>query len=148
MKSRLIAVAALLILACLSALGQGTTATLSGTVTNDGSPLPGVTVTISSPNLQGTRTTVTNEAGGYTFPSIPPGMYTVKFEMEGMTAVTETVRVSLASTAKSDADMKLSAVSEAITVTASAPAVLETQEVQTNVTADLIEDLPVQRTLQ
>jgi outer membrane receptor protein involved in Fe transport len=146
--SRLLAVAALLAFASLSAFGQGTTATLSGTVTNDGSPLPGVTVTITSPNLQGTRTTVTNDAGGYTFPSIPPGTYTVKFEMEGLTPVTRDVRVSLATTAKADADLKVSAVTEAITVTASAPAVLETQEVQSNITAETVEELPIQRTLQ
>src|SRR5207253_7176749 len=36
-----------------------TTATLTGTVTTEGKGLPGVTVTVSSPNLQGTRTTVT-----------------------------------------------------------------------------------------
>jgi outer membrane receptor protein involved in Fe transport len=146
--SRFIVVVALLALASFSAFAQGTTATLSGTVTNEGVALPGVTVTISSPNLQGTRTSITNEAGGYTFPSIPPGTYTVKFEMEGLTAVTEEVRVSLASTARRDADMKVSAVSEAITVTASAPAVLETQEVQANLTAETVEELPIARTLQ
>ena len=146
--SRFLVVVALLALASVGAFAQGTTATLSGTVTNEGVPLPGVTVTISSPNLQGTRTTITNDAGGYTFPSIPPGTYTVKFEMEGLSSVTEEVRVSLASTARRDADMKVSAVSEAITVTASAPAVLETQEVQSNLTAETVEELPIPRTLQ
>ena len=146
--SRSLAVVALLLFASLSAFGQGTTATLSGTATHEGAGLPGVTVTISSPNLQGVRTTVTNEAGGYTFPSIPPGQYSVKFEMEGMSAIEQSVRVSLASTARADADLKLSAVTEAITVTASAPAVLETQEVQSNITAEQVEELPIQRTLQ
>ena len=37
------------------ALAQGTTASLTGTVTSGGNPLPGATVTISSPALQGTR---------------------------------------------------------------------------------------------
>jgi len=146
--SRYLAVVALLLVASLSALGQGTTATLSGTVTHQGTGLPGVTVTISSPNLQGVRTTVTNEAGGYTFPSIPPGQYSVKFEMEGMSAIEQSVRVSLASTARADADLRLSAVTDAITVTASAPAVLETQEVQSNITAEAVAELPIQRTLQ
>ncbi|HEX6083792.1 MAG TPA: carboxypeptidase regulatory-like domain-containing protein [Thermoanaerobaculia bacterium] len=147
-SSRYFAVVALLLVASLSALGQGTTSTLSGTVTHEGAGLPGVTVTISSPNLQGVRTTVTNEAGGYTFPSIPPGQYSVRFEMEGMSAIEQSVRVSLASTARADADLKLSAVTEAITVTASAPAVLETQEVQSNITAEAVEELPIPRTLQ
>jgi hypothetical protein len=39
-------------------------------------------------------------------------------------------------------------VAEAITVTASAPAVLETTEVQTNITQQLINDLPIARDLR
>jgi len=146
--SRFFSLVAILLLASVSAFGQGTTATLSGTVTHEGAGLPGVTVTISSPNLQGSRTTVTNEAGGYSFPSIPPGQYDVRIEMEGMQGVEQSVRVSLASTASADAELKLSAVTDAITVTASAPAVLETQEVQANITAEQVEELPIQRTLQ
>ena len=64
--------------------GQGTTGNLVGTVTSDGNGLPGVTVTVSSPALQGTRTAVTGDAGGYNFPALPPGDYTVTFELDGM----------------------------------------------------------------
>jgi outer membrane receptor protein involved in Fe transport len=145
---RVLAVVALLLIANTVLFAQGTTSTLTGTVTTEGSPIPGVTVTISSPNLQGVRTAVTNESGGYTFASIPPGEYTVRFDMEGLQPVNQQVRVTLAATARADADLRVSAVSEAITVTASAPAVLETQEVQTNLSADVIEDLPMGRTLQ
>jgi outer membrane receptor for ferrienterochelin and colicin len=42
----------------------------------------------------------------------------------------------------------MSSLAEAITVTAGAPAVLETSEVQTNIQADLIENLPIGRTVQ
>lgn len=147
--NRFVVLLALLLVASVSAFAQGTTGTLSGTVTHEGAPLPGVTVTITSPNLQGTRTAITNDAGGYTFPSIPPGQYTVQVEMEGMQAVNQSVRVTLVSTTNApDVDLRLSAVTEAITVTASAPAVLETQEVQANLQADLVEELPIQRTLQ
>ncbi|MFZ2490291.1 MAG: carboxypeptidase regulatory-like domain-containing protein [Thermoanaerobaculia bacterium] len=145
---RFLAVLALLLLASTSVFAQGTTATLTGAVTHEGAPLPGVTVTITSPALQGARTAVTNEAGGYAFQSIPPGEYTIRFDMEGMAPVTKTQRLSLASTGRVDAVLRLSAVAEAITVTAAAPAVLETQEVQANMTAEMIEDLPVARTLQ
>ena len=51
-----------------------TTGTIDGTVTDQsGAPLPGVTVEITSPNLQGTRTAVTAADGRYRFPSVPPG---------------------------------------------------------------------------
>src|SRR5712691_11495016 len=142
--NRLWAVLAAVLLIGTSAFAQ-TTSTLTGRVTMDGNPLPGVTVTISSPQMQGTRTAVTDVNGNYNFASIPPGQYTVRFEMESMQAVNKTARVGLGQTARTDSEMRLTAVAEAITVTAAAPAVLETQEIQTNVTQQLVEDLPVGR---
>jgi hypothetical protein len=128
------------------AFGQ-MTAGLTGTVTHASSPLPGVTVTISSPNLQGTRTAYTDVNGNYNFGGLPPGDYTVRFEMASMQTVTRTVKIGLSTTGRQDADIKLSAVAESITVTASAPAVVETTEVQTNLSAKLVESLPTTRTL-
>jgi hypothetical protein len=120
---------------------------LTGTVTHEGAPLPGVTVTATSPALQGTRVTVSNENGNYNFPALPPGEYTVTFEMNGMTTVTRVARVPLGGTARADASLRLTGLAEAITVTAGAPAALETTEVQTNFSAKLIDELPIGRTL-
>src|SRR5581483_6118516 len=142
--NRFLAVLAAILLVGIPAFAQ-TTANLTGTVTLGGNPLPGATVTISSPNLQGTRVAVSDANGNYNSGALPPGDYTVKFDMESMQSVTKTVRIGLATTARADADMKLSAVSEAITVTAGAPAVLETTEVQTNLTQTLINNLPIGR---
>jgi hypothetical protein len=123
-------------------MGQGTTGNLVGTVTADGAALPGVTVTITSPSLQGTRSTVTADTGGYAFPSLPPGDYSVSFELSGMQTVTKKLRVNLAQTSRGDADLRPSALTEAITVTASAPAALETTEVSTNFSSETIAELP------
>ena len=130
-----------------TAFGQ-VNSSLTGRVTMDENPLPGVTVTISSPNLQGVRTTVTDVNGNYNFAAIPPGAYTVRFEMESMQTVTRTAQVGLGQTGRADAEMQLSAMAEAITVTASAPAVLETTEIQSNYTQQLVDDLPIQRNIQ
>jgi hypothetical protein len=138
---------ALLLLLASAGFAQ-TTANLIGNVIHEGQPLPGVTVTISSPSMQGTRTAVTGESGAYFFPGLPPGDYTVTFEMEGMQTVRETRRVSLAQTSRVDAMMRLSAVAEAITVTATAPAVLETTQVARNFTSQIVEKLPVARTIR
>ncbi|HUJ13314.1 MAG TPA: TonB-dependent receptor [Thermoanaerobaculia bacterium] len=124
-----------------------TTANLTGTVTSDATPLPGVTVTITSPNLQGTRTAITDANGNYNFAALPPGEYTVKFEMEGMQAVTRTTRVSLAETARADAALAVSKLTESLTVTAAATPVVETTEIQTNLPQSLVEKLPTNRTL-
>ncbi len=126
----------------------GTTSSLIGTVTTDGKPLPGVTVTVSSPSLQGVRTTVTGDGGGYTFGALPPGLYSVSFELEGMTKVTHKVTLELAKTQHVDAALKPSAVTEAITVTASAPAVLETTQVGANFKQDTVNLLPVARDMR
>jgi len=135
------------LLLAIPLFGQGTTGSLGGTVTTDGKPLPGVTVTIASPVLQGTRTATTGEGGGYRFPAVPPGPYSVTFDLEGMQRVTKQVTVTLASDASADADLKVSSVSEAITVTASAPAVLETTDIARNYTAEQISLLPVRRNI-
>jgi outer membrane receptor for ferrienterochelin and colicin len=135
---------ALLLLASFALFAQ-TTASFTGTVTSEGVGLPGATVTISSPNLQGTRDTVTGEGGGYSFAGLPPGVYTVTFNLEGMQPVTKTVTLSLTTAGRVDADLKVSAVTEAITVTASTPSVMETGQVASSFTSDQVDNLPIQR---
>ena len=129
-------------------LAQGTTGTLVGTVTSGGSPLPGVTVTISSPNMQGTRTAVTSDAGSYHFQSIPPGNYNVRFELEGMQTVNNRVTVGLAQTSRADADLRMEAIGESLTVTAAAPAVVETTQITANFSGQMINELPTGRDIR
>ncbi|HEV8432834.1 MAG TPA: carboxypeptidase regulatory-like domain-containing protein [Thermoanaerobaculia bacterium] len=139
-----------LLLSAVSAFAQGvgTTSSLSGTVTTEGKPLPGVTVTIKSPALQGTRTAITGDGGGYNFPSLPPGTYTINFSLEGMQPVTTRTTLQLAESSHKDVDMHVSTVSEAITVTAAAPAVLETTEVARNFSQKEVQELPVRRNVR
>jgi len=138
--------AALLMLVGVAAQAQ-TRAALTGTVTAGGSAIPGVTVTITSPALQGARVSTTDVNGNYNFGALPPGDYHVRFEMESMQAIDRTVHLGLSETGRADADMKMTAASDTITVTASAP-ILETNEIQANMKQDLVNNLPVQRTLQ
>src|SRR6266496_251406 len=105
-KGRQLLVFVFAVLLATAAFGQGTTGELVGTVTTGGAPLPGVTVTITSPALQGVRTTTTGEGGGYTFPSLPPGGYAITFELAGMQRMTQRQTVQLAATARADAEMK------------------------------------------
>lgn len=139
--------AAVLLLSALAAMAQVTTGNLSGRVVSDGVPLPGVTVSVSSPSLQGVRTAVTDVNGNYLIGALPPGRYQVRFEIEGLETVNRLADVNIASTARADAEMRLAGVTEAITITASAPAVAETTEVQTTVESSLVEELPLGRTL-
>src|SRR6187402_3268273 len=66
-----------------TAAAQGT-ATIRGTVTDaSGGVLPGATVTITNSNTKDVRTAVTDDRGGYAFPSLFNGTYEVKVELEG-----------------------------------------------------------------
>src|SRR5712664_4405363 len=78
-----------------------TTGAINGKVTDaTGGVMPGVTVTIASPSMQGVRTAVTNEEGTYRFPAIPPGDYKITYELAGFsTVLREGIRVGLGFTA-------------------------------------------------
>lgn len=130
------------------AFAQATTSTLAGTITTEGNPLPGATVTVTSPSLLGTRATVTGPNGGYALAALPPGSYSITFELEGMQTINRRAELKLAETGRSDADLKVSAVAESITVTATTPSVLETPQISTHLEAGLIEDLAIGRRIQ
>src|SRR5260370_30567121 len=86
---RFIALGALMILVTATAFAQAPSATLTGTITTGGAPLPGATITVSSPALLGTRTAVTGNNGDYNVPALPTGDYTVKIGLSGMQPVTK-----------------------------------------------------------
>ncbi|HEX2225151.1 MAG TPA: TonB-dependent receptor [Thermoanaerobaculia bacterium] len=141
-------VLAIALLLCTATLvAQSTTGTLVGTVQSDGEPLPGVTVTVTSPALQGSRTAVTGDAGGYQFPALPPGAYTVTFDLEGMRRIEKSAVVSLSQTARADAEMSLTSVADEITVTGSTPTAVETTEIAASFDVETINQLPTGRTI-
>jgi len=81
-----------LILACLcfasSLYAQGTTARLTGTVTDgSGAVVPGATVTLTNEGTKTSLTTTTSDRGRYTFDLIQAGTYTVSAEKEGFKKV-------------------------------------------------------------
>lgn len=123
-------VAVLALLLPLSAFAQTsrTTGAITGTVTDtSGSALPGVTVTITSPNLQGSRTEVTDADGKYTVPALPPGRYRAEYTLSGVQSqVREGINVNAQQSSGVAVTMSL-AVSETVTVTASQIVVDPTQ---------------------
>src|SRR5262245_172044 len=86
--SLFVAVLALCLVASAQAFVQGGGASSTGTINgkvvdSSGAVLPGVTVTASSPSMMGVQTVVTSTEGLYRFPAVPPGTYTVSFELPG-----------------------------------------------------------------
>jgi hypothetical protein len=150
MRWKFISTCAALLLLCGGLVyAQGTqTGLLRGTVTtSDHLSLPGATVTISSPALQGERTTVTESDGTFLFRGLPPGLYTVSFEMSGMQSVSKSVQVPLGQVAVVDTVMGLANVTEAVTVTAAAT-VLTTPTVGANIKHEEVEQLATRRDLE
>ncbi|HVO52325.1 MAG TPA: carboxypeptidase regulatory-like domain-containing protein [Thermoanaerobaculia bacterium] len=155
MKSRWLSTLMVLALAVAGlaanvAYSQGIpTGTLNGTVTDEnGAPLPGVSVTTSSPALQGTRTTVTNVNGDYTFAFLPPGDYSVKMNLSGFQAVTKTAKVSSGQTIAVSAKLSLAGVATVVTVSAQSETVSQGAAATTTYSADTLDKLPVARTIQ
>jgi hypothetical protein len=65
--------------------------TITGRVTDTtGALLPGVTVTVASPQALGVRTAVTDETGGYRVGLLSPGVYSVKYEHPGFNILERT----------------------------------------------------------
>lgn len=120
---------------------------LSGRVTSGEQPLPGVNVTVSSPNLQGTKSAVTSASGDYLFPSLPPGEYSVLFEAAGLQSVKQELKLAAAQSSTLDAEMAATAVTEEIVVTGSLESISQSVQAATTYTKQLIDELPAGRTV-
>jgi hypothetical protein len=122
-----------------------TTGAINGKVTDaTGAVLPGVTVTISSPAMQGTRTDTTREDGAYRFSAIPPGEYKVVYELSGFEKVTrEGLRVGLGFTATVNVELRVASLAESVTVSGQSPVVdVATTKTSTNFDAQQLASLP------
>jgi hypothetical protein len=125
--------------------GAQTTASLTGVVSSGERGVSGVTVTVASAALQGTRSATTGAAGAYLFPSLPPGAYVVTFSAGGLLTLHVEATLRLSQTARVDAAMQPEPVRAEITVNGAPPSVLHSPQVSTNLPLALIERLPVQR---
>jgi hypothetical protein len=150
MVARLTFAAALLALLPAAALAQ--TSAIAGVVKDSsGAVLPGVTVEASSPALiEKVRSAVTDSSGQYKIGSLRPGTYTVTFTLPGFSVVKrENVELTSDFTAPINADLKVGALEETITVSAESP-VVDTQSITTRtvMTRDVMDAIPTGRNIQ
>jgi hypothetical protein len=149
LRSTLLACAGSLLIAA-AVYGQGNTlGTISGKVVDpDGLSIPGVTITVASPALQGMRTTVSSPNGDFILPLLPAGDYTITFELQGFNTVKQTQRVSPGETMSLPAvKLALATVTETVNVVGRIDNFAQTAAVTTSYKADLIQKLPTNRTL-
>ena len=101
-------------------------ASISGTVTHaSGAVLPGATVEASSPALiEKARVVVTDAMGLYRIVDLRPGVYTITFSLQSFTTVKrEAIELPTAFTATVNAELRVGALEETVTVSGASPTV-------------------------
>jgi hypothetical protein len=111
--------------------------------------MPGVTVSIASPALQGgARTAVTDAEGRYRFAALPAGRYQVTFELAGFSTIKREVRLDTGFVATMNEKMTVGGIQESVTVTTESPVVdVRTTAVSTNLGSEALESLPTSRSM-
>src|SRR6195256_4750714 len=116
----------LFVLGCVLMASQAafaqTFAALSGDTRDaSGAVVAGAVVTAVNVATNASRTVMTNEAGDYSFPSLPPGTYALKVEKPGFkTVVRNDIELQVQQAARVDFEMQVGQVTESIEVQSSA----------------------------
>lgn len=125
--------------------GASSTGSISGEVKDgQGGVLPGVTVTATSPAQIGSLTAVTNEAGLYRFPAVPPGEYRLSYELAGFQAsVRDGLRITLGFNAQVNVTLNVATLQETVTVSGESPVIDTTAtRIQTNYDQQMLSSIP------
>src|SRR5262245_19561529 len=125
MKHRVSGIVAALLLWPIVAAAQATgTGTVTGhVVDSSGAALPGVVVTMKSPQALGQFTAVTDAQGIYRIANLPPADYESRSELQGFQTMVKPVAVRVATTLAVDFTLGVGAMSETVNITAETPIV-------------------------
>lgn len=152
LRSSRYAVLAILVLVLSAGLAPAQsreTGVVQGKVMDEaGAPLPGASVTAASPNLMGTRTSVTDPEGRYRFAALPTGTYALEASLQGFTTVKRTgVVVHAGSTVTIDISTAPAKIEMAVSVVGEAPAIDVTDAAlgKTYLTKDFLDNIPTAR---
>ncbi|MGB8951744.1 MAG: TonB-dependent receptor [Candidatus Aminicenantales bacterium] len=115
----------------------------------EGTPLPGVTVTIKGPGIT-LRSLMTDMNGLYRFPALPPGEYTITASLAGFKkSIQEQVSVTLEQTVTLNIKLEMGKIEEEVTVIGESPIVdMSSSKLTTNVKKEYFDSLPKGRSYQ
>jgi outer membrane receptor protein involved in Fe transport len=130
-----------------------TTGSIAGQVIDvNRAAVPGVTVTVTGPNLLGTRTAVSESDGRYNIGNLPPGRYTVTVEETGGFGKYEKtdVEVNLSRTSTLDVQLQPAGAQATVTVTDTSGAAVDVTSTTrgSNVSTEQFSNFPTSRTVQ
>lgn len=128
----------------------GTTGNITGTVTDaNGDALPGVTIVMTSPNLIGTRTAVTDASGKFRAVFLPPGQFEVTATFTGFRTQKANVRVEIDGTANINLRMEVqNSIEDELVVTADLPVIDHSSTTAgANISEDFFTKLPTGRSV-
>jgi len=134
-----------------SALAQETTGGLQGIVKDaTGAVVPGAKVVVTSSTLAGSKEIVTDGSGYYRFANLPPGSYTITVTAKGFkTFKRDDLIIEVGHLPSVDLALEVGAASEIVEVTSAPPLIdVTTNVTQTNVTEDVIANIPHGRSFQ
>jgi hypothetical protein len=124
-----LALTALTALAPVDMHAQGITGSITGTVTDaTGAPIAGATVTITQSSTNAVHKITTSEAGTYTVPQLPTGVYTVDIQSDGFkTYHQKGLKLSIDQVADVSTQLTIGSTEESVNVTSTSP-VIQTSE--------------------
>jgi hypothetical protein len=137
---------ALLFLGGNPAFGQGTSASLTGQVTdNSGAVVPGATVTATNTDTSLAQTASTNGEGIYLIAPLPPGHYKLTVETRGFERYVQTgIELSVNVNSTQNVALKTGSVQETVTVFENAELInTTTPELGTTVNEAAVTQLPL-----
>jgi len=122
-----------------------TTGTVAGKIVDSsGAVLPGATVQLTSAEVLGQFTAVSDGQGVYRVTNLPPGNYDVRAELSGFGTVIRKAPVRLNSVTEVDFTLSVGTVAETVTVTAESPIVdPERAGLSVNINSEALTTVPV-----
>ena len=146
MFSRKVILTLLMLVVALPVRPQTSTGTIVGTITDSsGAVVANARVVVTNASTNARLEVSTNEAGGYTAPLLPPGVYSVTVSSPGFRTFEQTgIQLGVQQQARVDVVLQVGEVAESIAVTADAALVeATTSSISKGVNNKTINELPL-----
>ena len=134
-----------------AAWAQGAASTIAGVVRDtSGAVMPGVTVEAASPVLiEKVRAVVTDSQGLYRIVDLRPGLYTITFTLPGFSTFRrDGLELAAGFTATVNAELRVGALEETVTVSGEAPVVdIQSTRQQTTIAREVLDAIPTTKRL-